>query len=1051
MKLHPPKIEARAWHEIAVAIRAYVDWPARKSWPKPNDIGPWSFYLFFDCETRTDQSQRLRVGSYIWCQGSYEAEKGFFYDPDTLDIGEVETLFRYASAHGYTVCTKDEFVSEILYGMAYALGARIVGFNITFDIARLAQPNPAPAKGRMKGGFSLRLRSEKYIPRIRFRQIDRRMSFIDFAGINRGRTNRAMRKKAKKSAPPRRGYFVDIKTLAGALLSGHFSLDSLAKTLGLEACKLKTEEHGRRLSPRYLEYAMRDVEVTAQCFWKLKARFDQLGLSTVTLESAYSEATVGKAHFKQMGIKPFLEVQPDFPKDLLGIALSSFFGGRSEVHIRRQISQIAYCDFLSMYPTVFGLMGLFRWVVAKGVFWTDATQDTRNFLASLDAERMLAKPTWPKLTVLCRVELDDDIFPVRAPYGDPQEDIDNNTIGLNRAKSDCPFWYTLADCAVSTILNGKPPRIVEAIRFSPRELQDGLKPLCLLQNPQYFIDPAKHDFFKRVIEMRTAAKRMKGTAGDDQKRELAAEEQFLKILANSTGYGIFAQFISDTLPTKQSAVCYGPAGVGHVIKTSKHERPGEYFHPLLATFITGAARLMLALSERLAIDSGLDWAFCDTDSMAFVKPDGMDNSEFFGCVGAIVERFAQLNPYDFGGSILKMEDENYKEIDGAKVLHPLFVLPISAKRYAAFNIENGLPVIRKASTHGVGQFVSPYKDEEAPTTIPAPQCKLKGVDRWEHDLWWILAKAAIDGDIDKADLNQLPGFSKPAARQYSASSYDRLQWFANYNAALPPEEQVGPTNFLLTFQMRPHQETRPVRLVERSRKWRTKRKDIRPVAPYDRDPAKAAKKAFDRETGEPVSSRDLLAYAEVFADYARHAEAKFLNGGAREKGITERRCVYIRARNIVHIGKESNEYDDEPVDPGMGALTADFGGVPDEVLEQHILSETCDAFGVGNLADQAGVARQTVWTMRTGKAKTSRNTKRKLRQASRALRDERQLADAEIAQRVRAMIDGGVVTLRELARTMNVDAANLAKALAGHRRLSIRIRITLETMLADCK
>ena len=64
------------------------------------------------------------------------------------------------------------------------------------------------------------------------------------------------------------------------------------------------------------------------------------------------------------------------------------------------------------------------------------------------------------------------------------------------------------------------------------------------------------------------------------------------------------------MTAKKVTFCYGPAGVGFRARTSKRERPGDFFHPLLATFITGAARLMLALAERLAIDAGLDWAFC---------------------------------------------------------------------------------------------------------------------------------------------------------------------------------------------------------------------------------------------------------------------------------------------------------------------------------------------------------------------------------------------------------------------------------------------------------
>ena len=97
----------------------------------------------------------------------------------------------------------------------------------------------------------------------------------------------------------------------------------------------------------------------------------------------------------------------------------------------------------------------------------------------------------------------------------------------------------------------------------------------------------------------------------------------------------------------------------YTVAADHDEEPGRYFHPLLATLITGAARLMLATAERLILDEGLEWAFCDTDSMAIAKPEGMDAREFQIRVDRIVAWFAGLNPYDFGGSILKVEDQNY--------------------------------------------------------------------------------------------------------------------------------------------------------------------------------------------------------------------------------------------------------------------------------------------------------------------------------------------------------------------------------------------------------
>ena len=61
----------------------------------------------------------------------------------------------------------------------------------------------------------------------------------------------------------------------------------------------------------------------------------------------------------------------------------------------------------------------------------------------------------------------------------------------------------------------------------------------------------------------------------------------------------------------------------------KIEEPGKFFHPLLATLITGAARLMLAIAESLCFEKDLDWAFCDTDSMAIAKPRETGEAEFF--------------------------------------------------------------------------------------------------------------------------------------------------------------------------------------------------------------------------------------------------------------------------------------------------------------------------------------------------------------------------------------------------------------------------------------
>lgn|GEM_PF-6267453 len=59
-------------------------------------------------------------------------------------------------------------------------------------------------------------------------------------------------------------------------------------------------------------------------------------------------------------MRPRSDVQPDLPKlkPYLGYAAQAYFGGRVEARIVKTPLPRVYLDFLSMYPTVFSLLGL---------------------------------------------------------------------------------------------------------------------------------------------------------------------------------------------------------------------------------------------------------------------------------------------------------------------------------------------------------------------------------------------------------------------------------------------------------------------------------------------------------------------------------------------------------------------------------------------------------------------------------------------------------------------------------------------------------------------
>ena len=67
-------------------------------------------------------------------------------------------------------------------------------------------------------------------------------------------------------------------------------------------------------------------------------------------------------------------------------------------------------------------------------------------------------------------------------------------------------------------------------------------------------------------------------------------EKALKIIANSTSYGIFIEVNRDDAPKAEPLSVFGPNGEHLKIATKTIEDPGRYFNPLLGVLITGAAR-----------------------------------------------------------------------------------------------------------------------------------------------------------------------------------------------------------------------------------------------------------------------------------------------------------------------------------------------------------------------------------------------------------------------------------------------------------------------------
>ena len=881
--MKPPAVE--------IAIRVFTERPKGKplaAKPRSKKLGASDWTLVFDCETTTDEAQSLRFGFYQLRKLDQIEEEGVFYEAATLTRKEVRLLKAYASSHGLKVISVEQFRGNLLLGHAYKLHATVVGFNLPFDLSRIAIAH-GWARRHLRGGFSFQVSRSRRDPRIRVKHLSPRAALIRFAPPWKQRTPRGMRRrKLRVRAYP--GHFVDLKTLGAALLSRRFSLKSEAEALGTPTQKLDTDEHGK-MTPKYLDYARTDVQVTWECYQALMGRFAQHDLLRGP-DRLLSEASVGKGYLQKMRIKPLLECDPSFPRERFGEMFCAYYGGRAEVRIRRVPCEVLYCDFKSMYPTVNALMGLWEFVIGQGMTVHETTRETQSLLDGVTIEDLQRPATW-KLRTLVRLAPQENVLPVRRKY-----DGQSFTIGLNYLTAAEPLWYTLADCIVSKLLTGRCPRIEKALTYRPGPPQERLTPTKILGRDDFTIDPTHEDFFARLVDLR-----------DEARARREPIERALKIIANSTSYGIFIEVNRDDAPEGKPLSLFGPNGE-HVIADSKAiENPGRYFNPLLGVLITGAARLMLGIAEKLTLDRDLDWAFCDTDSLALVRPDGMARREFHRRAQGVIDWFVPLNPYRKPGSILRVEDLN--RTIGSEKMEPLYCYAISAKRYALFNRTRNKIVLRKASAHGLGHLLDPYPESEAPREIPPPPDGLSlkdiGVRRWQYDVWYKIVEAALNGNPDGVTLDWHPAFQKPAAIRYAATSPQLLTWMARWNRGKPYREQIRPRGFLLAFMPKtgvsaPFTATL-VRNAGRGRPPGTE--TLAPIAPYDSDPTRALSKVFDRLTGKPVRPEQLKTYAETLAQYHLSPELKFENGEFCDRGRTERR--HVVATGLVWIGKEANQ------------------------------------------------------------------------------------------------------------------------------------------------
>jgi hypothetical protein len=635
--------------------------------------------------------------------------------------------------------------------------------------------------------------------------------------------------------------------------------------------------------------------------------------------------------------------------------MQAYFGGRAEAHIRRTRVPVMRLDFVSQYCTTNSLLGNSEILHAASIEFPEATEEVRQLL------RMVARrpdvcfdrKLWPKFRFFALVRPDHDILPVRAAYNDRERDKLN--IGLNYLTSEEPIWFAGPDIIASILLNnGKVPQILKALRIVPVGKQAGLKPVHLLSKIR--IDPNVDDFYKEVVEQKEANK-----ADPTLKKGL-------KCIGNAGAYGPLVELNEQRESTPVNLNVYSGDHY-HEQTVRDREVPGPFYFPPLASLITAGGRLLLALAEKCVIGAGGTYLFCDTDSLCVVAnekggfsrggaradlayAEGADPREFapVPCllrdqVIEISKRFESLNPYSFGGTILKIEDVNYIDGEPSKGFRDLHGYAISAKRYCLFEGKHARKIV-DAKAHGIGYLMNPirrkgdaHEEDQFAVAFWRKVLQNEGIVLGGEDPDWLDRPAIMRIPVSSpAVLGRLKSFCKP---------YDFVLAPVIRDRDLQLDEEAE----------------RPIlvtRFSKHSEEWSaTTYYNVRSGEPYS------------ITTGESSSENviPVRSYGSVLNAYVNNAESKFNGPDGNQcrpwtRGILQR--MHVVAREHRYCGKEfKRKLEQGPVDHDVDfkCKVYENGRV---VAGPETLRQLA-SFSERQIREATGVRRDTIRLIRHGK------------------------------------------------------------------------------------
>jgi hypothetical protein len=297
-----------AVHETAV--RAWVDLPRkRRRRVRSKRQIPWRSapfgkrVLIFDTETATDFLQWLLFGVFRLYDCGQLVQEGIILG-DSLSADQIGLIQQYAIERDLPFFNRMAFCKEIFYPEIYIRGTLCVGFNLPFDLSRIAVKAGARKGGRR---FRLTLTDWHSNPAIHIEPISGRAAFIEFA----------LKKNLRDWEKPYfKGRFLDLSTLVNALTGKRFSLRRAA--MEFQTSHRKTKAELGIVSVEALDYCRNDVLVTAELYERLLEEYLCYPFASMANERnqpdcalsitrIYSTASIAKATLRMMGFRSLLD------------------------------------------------------------------------------------------------------------------------------------------------------------------------------------------------------------------------------------------------------------------------------------------------------------------------------------------------------------------------------------------------------------------------------------------------------------------------------------------------------------------------------------------------------------------------------------------------------------------------------------------------------------------------------------------------------------------------------------------------------------------------